>query len=112
MLWDVACGEQGCVALEKTRGELRSTQRQCELVKNLLADATAENEIMYEVRICFRSCQREGADIVLPRDQAFNEELDGMFNDANLPEDEAWTAMTHDLRDTKEARNNLSRENG
>ncbi|TDL29908.1 hypothetical protein BD410DRAFT_811372 [Rickenella mellea] len=78
------------VALEKTRTELRGAKRQCELVKNLLADATAENEIMYE---------------------AFNEELDGMFNDANLPEDEAWTAMTEDLRKTKETRNNLTNEN-
>ncbi len=40
---------QSSADLEKTRTELRSTQRQCELVKNLLADATAENEIMYEV---------------------------------------------------------------
>ena len=29
--------------------ELQSTKRQCVLVKSLLADATAENEIMYEV---------------------------------------------------------------
>jgi hypothetical protein len=36
--------------LEKARMELQSTKRQCELVKSLLADATAENEIMYEVR--------------------------------------------------------------
>ena len=41
---------QQSLELEKTRAELRSTKRQCELVKNLLADATAENEIMYEVR--------------------------------------------------------------
>ncbi|KAN0133089.1 hypothetical protein V8E53_009119, partial [Lactarius tabidus] len=31
-----------------SRVELQSTKRQCELVKSLLADATAENEIMYE----------------------------------------------------------------
>ena len=43
--------------------------------------------------------------------QAFNEELDGMFNDANLPETEAWEAMTTDLRRTKEARNALAQEN-
>lgn len=43
--------------------------------------------------------------------KAFNEELDGMFNDANLPEEEAWVAMSRDLRQTKEARNNLAREN-
>jgi hypothetical protein len=35
--------------LEKTRVELQNTKRQCELVKSLLADATAEKEIMYEV---------------------------------------------------------------
>jgi len=29
--------------------ELQGTKRQCELVKSLLADATAENEMMYEV---------------------------------------------------------------
>ena len=43
--------------------------------------------------------------------QAFNEELDGMYNDANLPDDEAWVAMAQDLRETKESRNNLTKEN-
>ncbi len=43
--------------------------------------------------------------------EAFNEELDGMYNDANLPEDEAWTAMSRDLQRTKETRNALSKEN-
>ncbi|KAJ3506741.1 hypothetical protein NLJ89_g6700 [Agrocybe chaxingu] len=76
--------------LERTRLELQNSRRQCELVKSLLADATAEKEIMYE---------------------AFNEELDSMYNDANLPDDEAWQAMSRDLRQTKEARNKLSREN-
>ncbi|CAA7260055.1 unnamed protein product [Cyclocybe aegerita] len=76
--------------LERTRLDLQNSRRQCELVKSLLADATAEKEIMYE---------------------AFNEELDGMYNDANLPDDEAWQAMSRDLRQTKEARNKLSREN-
>lgn len=43
--------------------------------------------------------------------QAFNEELDGMYNDFNLPDDEAWAAMSEDLRVTKEVRNALSQEN-
>jgi len=43
--------------------------------------------------------------------QAFNEELDEMYNDANLPEDEAWISMTKDLRQTKEGRNALTKEN-
>ncbi|KAJ7368468.1 hypothetical protein DFH08DRAFT_26721 [Mycena albidolilacea] len=76
--------------LEKTRLELQNARRQCELVKSLLADATAEKEIMYE---------------------AFNEELDSMYNDANLPDDEAWVSMSTDLRKTKEARNTLTKEN-
>jgi hypothetical protein len=34
-----------------------------------------------------------------------------MFRDAQLPEDEAWQAMASDLRETKEARNQLKKEN-
>jgi hypothetical protein len=34
-----------------------------------------------------------------------------MYNDVNLPDDEAWVAMLSDLRKTKEARNALSKEN-
>jgi len=34
-----------------------------------------------------------------------------MYNDANLPEDEAWRALSLDLRDTKEDRNRISRDN-
>lgn len=34
-----------------------------------------------------------------------------MFNDAVLPEDEAWAAMTRDLTETKKARTEMEREN-
>ncbi len=34
-----------------------------------------------------------------------------MYNDVNLPNDQAWEAMSADLRRTKEARNTLSKEN-
>jgi hypothetical protein len=34
-----------------------------------------------------------------------------MFNDAHLPDTEAWAAMTRDLRQSKESRNALSKEN-
>jgi hypothetical protein len=34
-----------------------------------------------------------------------------MYNDSQLPEDEAWTALTADLQETKETRNELSKEN-
>ncbi|KAH8118741.1 RhoGEF domain-containing protein [Phellopilus nigrolimitatus] len=82
--------KQRSLELERTRSELRSWKRQCELVKKLMADAAQENEILYE---------------------AFNEELDGMFKDVLLPADEAWTAMTTDLRKAKEERSSLTRDN-
>jgi hypothetical protein len=34
-----------------------------------------------------------------------------MFNDAHLPDTDAWAAMTRDLRQCKESRNALSKEN-
>jgi protein ECT2 len=34
-----------------------------------------------------------------------------MFTDAHLPDTEAWTAMTRDLRQSKQSRNALSKEN-
>jgi protein ECT2 len=76
--------------IEKARTELFGAKRQCELLKSLLSDATDENEILFE---------------------SFNEELDMMFNDAQLPEEEAWEAMVNDLRKTKETRNQLKKEN-
>lgn len=94
--------------LERARLELQNSKRQCELVKSLLADATAEKEIMYEVRAI---SPYPAVPEMLTLCQAFNEELDGMYNDANLPEDEAWQALSQDLRQTKETKNNLSREN-
>ncbi|KAF5358949.1 hypothetical protein D9758_004743 [Tetrapyrgos nigripes] len=75
---------------ERAKIELQNSKRQLEVVKSLLTDATNEKEIMYE---------------------AFNEELDSMYNDVNLPEDEAWTAMTRDLKATKTSRNTLAQEN-
>lgn len=35
--------------LHAARTELRNTKMQCEVVKNLLADATAENDILHQV---------------------------------------------------------------
>jgi hypothetical protein len=34
-----------------------------------------------------------------------------MFNDAHLPHTDAWVEMTRDLRQSKESRNALSKEN-
>ncbi|KAI0082531.1 hypothetical protein K474DRAFT_1655326 [Panus rudis PR-1116 ss-1] len=83
--------QESASELEKTRLELEGAKRQCEVVKSLLTDVTDEKEILYT---------------------AFNEELDGMYEAANnLPPDDAWAVMTKDLRETKEARNTLAREN-
>lgn len=42
--------------IEKISGELQRAKVQCDFVKNLLADATAEKDIMYDVRsIAFRA---------------------------------------------------------
>jgi hypothetical protein len=43
--------------------------------------------------------------------QAFNEELDKMYEDIQLPEDQAWAAMISDLRKAKETRNLFAKEN-
>ena len=42
--------------------------------------------------------------------QAFNEELDGMFNDASLPEDEAWVALAREATESKKAKNEADRQ--
>ena len=34
-----------------------------------------------------------------------------MYNDAHLPDDEAWTNLTAELRETKESRNAIRKEN-
>ncbi|KAL1722372.1 hypothetical protein EV715DRAFT_247584 [Schizophyllum commune] len=77
-------------ALEKSQEEVKSAKRQTEVIKSLLDDKTAETEILY---------------------QTFNEELDGMYQDVQLPDEEAWARMAKDLRETKKARNNLTAEN-
>ncbi|CAE6396665.1 unnamed protein product [Rhizoctonia solani] len=76
--------------VERLKNEVQRAKGQCELVKKLLADATAEKEIMYET---------------------FNEELDAMYADSSLRDDEALVAMADDLRKSKAARNDLAKEN-
>lgn len=76
-------------------------------MKSLLADSTAEKEIMYEVSLTEYHPNDRSSSIT----KAFNEELDAMYNDAHLPDDEAWTSMMADLRETKESRNALRKEN-
>ncbi|KZP00238.1 hypothetical protein CALVIDRAFT_533882 [Calocera viscosa TUFC12733] len=76
--------------VDKLQTEVEHLKKQCGVLKKFLDDATTEKEIMYD---------------------AFNEELDGMFNDVSLPETEAWQAMTRDLQTAKDARNQLTMQN-
>jgi ribosomal silencing factor RsfS len=92
--------------VERLKGEVQRAKGQCELVKKLLADATAEKEIMYEVS-AYSAC----VDHVLICCQTFNEELDAMYADSSLRDDEALVAMADDLRKSKAARNDLAKEN-
>ncbi|OSD04519.1 hypothetical protein PYCCODRAFT_1433391 [Trametes coccinea BRFM310] len=76
--------------LSAVKAELQSTQRQREVVKELLDNKDAEVQVLYE---------------------SFNEELDSMYNDAGLPEDEAWAAMTRDLKAAKRSEKAVQHEN-
>lgn len=101
--------QQHAIELDKTKTELANSKRQCELVKDLLADSTAEKEIMYEASKTWLTPLQTTTSSHFH--QAFNEELDGMYNDVNLPDDEAWERLTADLRKTKESRNAINKEN-
>lgn len=68
---------------------LRAKESQ-DLLRQQLADAQIEVDTIYE---------------------AFNVELDGMFNDAQLPPTEAFQALRRDLEETKSSRNDLRLEN-
>jgi hypothetical protein len=61
-----------------------------ELLRQQLADVQVEVDVIYE---------------------AFNKELDGMFEDAQLPPTEAFEAMRRDLQEAKGQRNDLALEN-
>ena len=44
--------------------------------------------------------------------QEFNEQLEKFFDDLSLPHDEAWAAMTNDVRETHAINQELRQENG
>ncbi|KAK8843437.1 hypothetical protein IAR55_007094 [Kwoniella newhampshirensis] len=82
---------------EARLGEIRALQSQVQrskehqdLLQRQLGDAQIELDVIYE---------------------AFNTELDGLFNDAQLPETEAFQALRNGLQVTKADRNVLKLEN-
>ncbi|ORX38894.1 hypothetical protein BD324DRAFT_296964 [Kockovaella imperatae] len=76
--------------IEILRAQVTRKKETCDQLKAQLADAQVEVDVIYE---------------------AFNTELDGMFNDVSLPSTEAFEAMRLDLQDTKARRNELALEN-
>lgn len=83
------------------------------MLRTQLSEATVEIDVVYEVSIRCATviplcrCLRALTSAV----QAFNTELDGMYNDACLPETEAFEAMRQDLQSCKSRRNELDLEN-
>ncbi|GHJ88511.1 hypothetical protein NliqN6_4913 [Naganishia liquefaciens] len=85
------------IAMEKSASQLTSVRADLDaaiarnaLDKAQIADLQSELEAVYE---------------------AFNVELDGMFDDANLPPDEAFATLRRDLQTTKAQRNDMRLEN-
>lgn len=78
------------------------------MLRTQLSEATVEIDVVYEVSL-ITSFLPDYFSLTLF--QAFNTELDGMYNDACLPETEAFEAMRQDLQDSKARRNELDLEN-
>ncbi|OWZ53685.1 hypothetical protein C368_04069 [Cryptococcus neoformans 125.91] len=86
----VAENDEKSQEINMLKGQLGRSREHHELLQRQLGDAQIELDVVYE---------------------AFNTELDGMFNDAQLPEDEAFQALRNDLQVTKANRNVLQLEN-
>jgi len=81
-----------------------------ELLRGQLAEVQVEVDVIYEVcplvDLTLRVICEKSIDA-----QAFNTELDGMYNDTQLPPTPALEAMRRDLQETKASRNDLALEN-
>ncbi|RSH95410.1 hypothetical protein EHS25_000497 [Saitozyma podzolica] len=82
--------QQNSAKVEMLNAQVGRAKEGQELLRQQLSDVQIELDTIYE---------------------AFNVELDGMFNDANLPPTEAFEAMKRDLKDAKAGRNELALEN-
>ncbi len=81
---------QTLIEREALTGRFKRANNKFELAQAQLTDLKAELETVYE---------------------AFNTELDCLFNDANLPPEEAYIALRTELQQTKADRNQLRLEN-
>ncbi|KAI0751111.1 hypothetical protein C8Q80DRAFT_1155611 [Daedaleopsis nitida] len=76
--------------LVKTGLGAQNWKRQYEVVSELLNNSQQEVHELY---------------------QFFNEELDGMFDAANLPDDDAWAAMTRKVKEAHQGKARVEQEN-
>ncbi|EJF62298.1 hypothetical protein DICSQDRAFT_104681 [Dichomitus squalens LYAD-421 SS1] len=76
--------------LAKSGLETQNWKRQYEVVNQLLSNSQQEVNELY---------------------QYFNEELDGMFDAANLPDDDAWAAMTKKMKEAEQGKAKAEHEN-
>ncbi|EIW61568.1 uncharacterized protein TRAVEDRAFT_162896 [Trametes versicolor FP-101664 SS1] len=82
--------QEKSTALTAANIELANVKMQRDVFSDLIKDKNAEVDVLYE---------------------SFNEELQGMYDDATLPEDEAWAAMTRDLKAAKRSEKAVRHEN-
>ncbi|WVF65702.1 hypothetical protein IAT40_000433 [Kwoniella sp. CBS 6097] len=111
--------------VDRVEGHLRQAEGGCSQAALLATQATLKNEEQSQViralqgklqrsRESHDLAQRQLHDGQIELDviyEAFNTELDGMFNDAQLPETDAFQTLQEDLKATKGRRNQLELEN-
>lgn len=76
--------------VQALRAQVARGKETQELLRQQLSDVQVEVDVIYE---------------------AFNTELDGMFNDSTLPQTEAFEALKRDVQESKAERNSLKLEN-
>ncbi|EIW66895.1 hypothetical protein M231_05581 [Tremella mesenterica] len=81
---------QKSAEVERLKAQVLRAKEYQDLLRQQLSEVQLEVDVIYE---------------------AFNTELDGMFNDAALPPDEAFAALRRDLEDATTKRNELDLEN-
>ena len=92
----------------KTGLGLQNWKRQYEVVNELLSNSQQEVEELYQVTHFSSVRDSPRADRPL---QYFNEELDNMFNEASLPDDDAWAAMTKRMTQAQQGKAKVEHEN-
>lgn len=82
---------------------------QYEAVSELRNNSQQEVDELYQVKKLSTMEEYERrADVQL---QYFNEELDNMFNEASLPDDDAWAAMTKRMTQAQQGKAKVEHEN-